>query len=149
MFRIEIDEPDAPELSQGTITLGDYWEFLEVWLLHWSAEDYEEQWLDAAERLLRGEERAAFITAFAPPNVSDYLRWWPAWREGDQVHVSEQLLMFGGLSTPFNETNLYQCVGERQLVSADEHLPISYWTVHLDDLREFVRWSKERRPHGV
>lgn len=58
----EIDDEGWVALL-GRVTVGDETESFMASLEHWTREDYERQWQEAAQRLLDGEERTAFFTS--------------------------------------------------------------------------------------
>jgi hypothetical protein len=71
----------SAELEEGTsavcgsIQIGDFKETFIVELSEWSTRHYELQWREAAERLVCGEAKSAFVTSFLPPSKSFYFVW--------------------------------------------------------------------------
>ena len=93
----------------------------------WSREDYERQWIEGAERLLRGEPSSAFA-------VEAGRVWWTAWREGGEVIVQQRHLVTDEMAparTAEAAEMPYALVGERGR-------RVSEWRVSLDDVRDFL-----------
>ena len=131
-----------PELQEegwygltGRVSIGEYRESFLASLEVWSREQYEAQWLEAAARLVAGEERSAFFT-------SAFQSWWAMWRQGALVHVHEELIVpqrFATLGpTPDLTRAPYQLLGPYAAVGQDGE-PISEWQFSLDDVREYLR----------
>lgn len=130
------DEPDAVFL-RGRIVLGGFTEEFRAPVLAWQAADYQRQWLEAARRLLGGAGCVGFVTHYAHRDAGHHL-WWPAWREGDTVHVQSGLLLADELEEPFDPEEPDRHVSPRRTDPGDGE-PISEWTVPLADIADFVR----------
>jgi hypothetical protein len=130
--------PDAMVL-RGRTTIGDLTETFLAPLGFWSREDYEQQWIEAARRLLQGADRTGFFT-------EAMWRWWTMWVAGDEVVVHEQILVPEALIEPLDPTDPYRQIGERETHSEDGE-PISEWRLALSDIQEFVeRRASQYRP---
>ena len=127
--------------ARGLITLGDHAQGFASALDLWGRRDYEAQWMAAARRLLEGEDRSAFFTSVRDPATVEHLQWWPVWREGERLYVQEHLLMLKQLEPPFNLSDPFVHIHERQQISEGGHR-ISEWRLRLADMAEFV----ERHP---
>lgn len=99
----------------------------------WRPADYERQWIEGAERLLRGESPSAFV-------VEAGRIWWIAWREGADVFVHQRYLVEASMAparTALPADLPYHLIGPRSTHTA-EGTRISEWRVSLDDVRDFV-----------
>ena len=86
------DEPERQEdgwdALEGEIRLGDYRETFLAALDPWGRQDYERHWIEAAQRLIRGSDRTAFVT------LAFQFRW-VMWRDGTSLVAQEHLLGYG------------------------------------------------------
>lgn len=117
----------------GCTVMGGFSERFIAPLGFWRREDYERQWIDGAERLLRGASPSAFV-------VEAGRVWWTAWREGTDVFVHQRHLVLDEMAPAWTATPddlPYALIGPRQTRTA-EGTGISEWRVSLDDLRDFV-----------
>ena len=141
MFDISFLDAE-PELQEegcygiaGTVSLGDYRESFVSPLAVWSRDQYEAQWLEAAARLVNGEERSAFFT-------SAFQFWWAMWRRGNLVYVHEELLVPQRLATlgpTFDLTRApYELLGPYEAVNEDGKA-ISEWQLSIADVRDYLR----------
>jgi hypothetical protein len=139
MFDIAFISDEPPfEDEEGTglwgcTVLGDFSERFIAPLGWWEPADYERQWLDGAERLLRGESPSAFT-------VEAGWVWWTAWREGADVFVHQRTLVLDEMApawTAMPDDLPYALIGPRNTHSA-EGTTVSQWRVSIDDVRDFV-----------
>ena len=141
MFDIRFisDEPEIDDEGRvtllGEVTLGDESERFLASLSIWTRENYEQQWRDAAQRLLDGHDRTAFFT-------SAFGMWWQMWHDGGDVRVQEQLLLserFALLPQPLDlERTPYELIEEYQRTTEDGEA-ISEWRLTFRDIERFVR----------
>ncbi len=136
MFSIELTERAAP-MGRGAIRIGDFDEEFELSLEFWSAEDYERQWRQALEALIDGADRAALISSMTDPRSANFLFWWPAYRDGDDVIFQSGVLFLEDLDDTFDPARWDAHVPPRERV-AETGEPISEWRVPLTDIRNFV-----------
>ena len=120
----------------GTIVLGEAHDGFEISLEWWGRTAYEQQWLGAAKRLTNGAACVMFLVSYNGPNAAFHVGW-PAWRDGDRVHVQNCLVLTEQLPTPFNPDESHRSVGVRETVSEDGER-ISEWDVSLADVQAFV-----------
>jgi hypothetical protein len=121
----------------GQIQIGDFSESFVASLAVWSPLQYEEQWREAAKRLVDGHLKSAFVTSYVAPNVIDW--WWPCYLSGETVYIHNQLCFSAELFSDFKIEALYDFVGDRKIVDDDRGEAISEWQVSLDSMREFLR----------
>ena len=145
MFDIEFI-PDEPHFSSedgwsglwGRVRLDDFTERFVAPLGKWHQSDYEEQWIEGAQRLIDGEHKSAFV-------VEAGRLWWTAWRESSKIYIQQQLLIDRHYSPAWTATaaNLpYDLIGARESQSEDGE-ELSEWLITLDDLREFLSRREE------
>lgn len=134
----EVDEGPA---LYGQIQLGGFKEAFIASLSDWTPEQYRRQWLRAAERLVGGESKSAFVSSFLSPGKSDCFIWWPCYRVGEVVYVQNQWRFYEQLASPFDENLLYDYVADRRTVSDADGAPISEWEVPLHSIRDFMNRS--------
>lgn len=129
------DEDEEEEWTGlwGRTVMGDFSERFIAPIGFWQRDDYERQWIDGAERLLRGESPSAFV-------VEAGRIWWTAWREGADVFVHQRFLVLDEMAPAWTAMPAdlpYALIGPRHTHS-DEGTTISQWRVSVDDMRDFV-----------
>jgi hypothetical protein len=131
--------------ASGLLLLGDVRESFLSSLHQWSREDYERQWKDAIELLLRGKDKSALITTYGSPEVATHLEWWPMYMVGNKVFFQDHLLFYDQLPEPFCVDKVLSYLHDRR-VRNSEGKKISEWWVDLSDVEIFARsLSRERR----
>jgi len=142
MFDIYLTGEVVPESDghavYGKIKVGDYAETFVSSLVCWTAADYQRQWLEACERLVGGESVSALIVSYVNPALSEFLVWWPLYRDGDVVHVQNELLIYEQVPTPFVVEDPWSSVRER-LIANDDGMEISEWDTQIQSIRDFLR----------
>ena len=141
-FGIEFLPPETPAsgpgLAVGRITVGtDFSEKFETDLSYWDRSRYEEDWRTNVRRLVEGAERAVLLTSITAPASANFFFWWPLYRDGETVHVQNQLLFLDELSSPFDPARSWDFVADRETVNEDG-LRISEWQCSLSDLRSWL-----------
>jgi hypothetical protein len=136
MFSIELKVRAAP-VGRGAIRLGDFAEDFEVSLEFWSPEDYERQWRQALQTLIDGGDRAALISSMTDPRSANFLFWWPAYRDGDDVVFQSGVLFLEDLDGTFDPALWHAHVPAREQTTESGD-PISEWRVPLADIRDFI-----------
>jgi hypothetical protein len=143
-IRLSTETPDEVEVGAavyGQIQIGSFNETFIASLSDWPPDRYRRQWLEAAERLVTGESKSAFVSSFVSPRDGMYFVWWPCYRVGEIVYVQNQLRFYEQLPSPFHENALYNYVADRRTVSEDEGSPISEWELPLLSIRDFLNGS--------
>jgi hypothetical protein len=134
-------EAHGDSMAPGALKLGDFQEDFLASLSYWNPAAYRSQWQEASERLVEGKDRPALITSMHDPRTANFIVWWPLYRDGDSVHVHNQILFLDELVQPFDESDLYRAVPPRE-TKTDEGDPISEWTVRLSNIEEFLRVAR-------
>jgi hypothetical protein len=141
MFAIEfVGNPQIEfgELAaRGRITLGEFSEEFVAPLVFWTADDYQRQWREAAERILDGFEQSCFVAAMRESPLDGAIFLWPAYRFGDVVYFQHKLLLPEVVKGNFEPSNPYAQVEERRTLS-DDGEPISEWQVSVGDIARFL-----------
>ncbi|HKT59012.1 MAG TPA: hypothetical protein VJQ46_03115 [Gemmatimonadales bacterium] len=145
MFDIELlgrPEGDGERLFHwGRLTLGRFTEEFQAPLFDWAPGDYTAQWVEAADRLIKGAPVAVFLTHMLHPQAAYHLGW-PAWREGERVYVQERLFLREQLSGDFDPEFPEVHAGPRQEISA-QGARVSQWEIGIHDL---IAFRERRRP---
>jgi hypothetical protein len=128
------DQPERQEEGwdalKGEIRLGDYRETFLAALDPWARRDYQLHWIEAAQRLIRGSDRTAFLT-------SAFQFRWVMWREGTSVVAQEHLLGFGPRAREFDPREPFSGIRDRVSVNLDG-VQISEWHLSLADIQDFL-----------
>jgi hypothetical protein len=123
----------------GEVTLGEYRERFLAPLGLWPRERYEQQWREAAERLLQGAERTAFFTVALQ-------FWWTMARSGQDVLVQEELItgerveQLGSALDP--DIVPYELLRPISLETEDGER-ISTWRIAFTDVASFAARHRE------
>lgn len=133
-------EDESIKAARGLIVLGDSSEEFLANLREWTEAEYREQWINSIRSLLDGELKAVLITTFSSPTVASHLEWWALYRVGEDVFAQNQLLFFGHVKGEFDSNKAVQFLKDRETRN-EEGLPISEWTVSMDDLRLYAEKS--------
>ena len=129
--------PDSDEMSAlGIIRMGDFQETFNASLSYWNAGQYRRHWLKAVTRLVGTETTSCLITSMFDPAVANFIIWHPMYRQGDVVHIQNQILFLEEQPKPFNERDPFSSVAERQTRSEDGE--VSEWSVSIKDLESFL-----------
>jgi hypothetical protein len=140
VFNIYLTNETVPESDgwavYGKIEINGFAETFVASLVSWTRDDYESQWRRACRRLLEGANESVLIASYVDPSVSEFCTWWPLYREGEIVHVQNQLLLYSNLSFPFNVSEPWHSLGKRESVT-DDGEEISEWDTTLDQIQQF------------
>jgi hypothetical protein len=145
MFSIYLTDEFVPEsegqAAYGKLHIEEYAETFITSFVSWTAADYERHWQEACERLIAGENESALIVSYVPPTASEFLVWWPLYREGDIVHVRNELVLYSQMKVPFSIVEPWFSIRERKILT-DEGSPISEWDTNLPSIREFLEQNQ-------
>lgn len=139
-IRFVRDEPESLEefLGEGAvglrgrITLDDYDEEFVALVGEWERADYERHWMEAARRLVDGADRTAFF--------SSAFEWrWTMWRVGDRVIAQEHYLDVDGFPEPFDRTDLFAHIRDRETGASE-------WTLAFEDFAGFLARARHPSP---
>jgi hypothetical protein len=135
-FLSDEEAPPPDGTAYGQITIGPFRERFQSDLSFWKRPDYERQWRDATSKILTSD-RAAMITSMGDPVSANFIRWWPMYRDGEQIIMQEHLLFLDELNTPFDPEAAEKFVHDRRTLS-EEGQPISEWTTSREGVRGFL-----------
>jgi hypothetical protein len=131
-FSLERNE----RIALGKVTLGNFAEGFESSLSFWSITDYQNQWIEAAQRIFEFD-RTAFITDLDNPQTVRFITWWKAWKIEERIFVQNQLLFLEQLSDAFDLSNPYKFIADRT-TETNEGEKISMWEISLNDIKDFL-----------
>lgn len=103
-------------------------------------EEYKSQWKDAVRRILLGHQKSCLVTSMLNPVEAVYIIIWPLYRRKDIIYIHNNIFFLDSLTEPFDLTNLYNSVPERETVSEGGE-PISEWCVPINDLSLWLKLS--------
>jgi hypothetical protein len=132
-FWIGWDEVESDHASEraGRIVLDDLNESFIAVLVTWQSADYETQWREGAERIVRGESVSALVTSIHSVDGGFRGFFWPMYRADDHVAIRHQLVLPETLPA-FDPDNPYASVGPRG------RAPVSEWLVPVSALSAFL-----------
>lgn len=129
------------DIIYGEIVIGDFTEKFEASLSYWKEEDYRKHWEDGLARILSGNKKSCLITTMYDPHVSNYIFWWPLYREKESIIFHNQILFLKKLKPPFDPKFPYEHIDDR--VSEDEDgWKISEWQIPITDISHFLDYLK-------
>lgn len=141
MFDIHLTTEMVPESDgqavYGRIQVEDFNETFIVSLVSWTRDEYESQWFRACQRLLEGAGESALVSSYVAPSESKFFMWWPLYREGEVVHVRNELVPYSQLETPFSAEAPWASVRKRKILT-DEGLEISEWDTSVQSIQDFL-----------
>lgn len=142
MFSIEFDSGPQVGFGEpvmiGRIVLNEFAESFVAPLVFWRTGDYQRQWREAAETIVRGGDRSCFVAAMRRTPDDGAIFLWPVYRCGEAVYVQHRLLLPETVDGRFDPANPYAQVNERQIVS-EQGEPISEWQISVKDIALFLR----------
>jgi hypothetical protein len=117
------------------ITIGDFVEDTEVLTGFWSKSDYVNQWIEALDRIIYGEDdtKSALATVVLNPDDPKHgyvIHWWPMYKQGNAVYIQEESVPFDKREAPIDLNDIYAYVGGREK-------GVSEWTTSIDELKGF------------
>jgi hypothetical protein len=126
------------DLKLGKIILGDYEEHFEASLSYWSMEDYLKHWEYALHRIAYQSNKSCLITSMYNPRSSNYLYWWPMYKDGSSVFIQNQILFLKNIKPKFDPNNPYLSVPDRKTMNEEGH-EISEWELSIEEILEYLR----------
>ena len=152
MFDIYLTDEVVPESEghavYGKVRIEDYTETFVASLVCWTPARYEQHWREACQRLVGAEQESALISSYVESPMSEFLVWWPLYRDGQVVHVRNELVIFSQLSKPFSIEDPWSSIRERRIL-AEEGSQISEWDTRIESLREFLDRPGQGEPKGA
>jgi hypothetical protein len=119
------------------LTLQDHHEGDQANLTHWSAENYERQWLYELNEIVNSRSKGALITSIQDPIHAFQVFVWTMWKDNDQIRFQNRILfMLSGIQN-FDPVHVCDHIGEYK--SHDEEgQRLSEWVVPLTAIQDFI-----------
>jgi hypothetical protein len=140
MFDIHLTQEIVPESDgfalYGKIQIDGYVETFIASLVNWTRSQYEMHWLNACQRMIDGETQTVLITTYVEPSISEFLMWWPLYREGDIVHVRNEILIYETLNRPFDVEHPWAFIRKREIFEDGYKIP--EWNTQIQSIKEFI-----------
>ena len=141
MFDIYLTDEVVPESDghavYGKIQIEDYSETFVASMVGWTRAQYEQHWREACQRLIRDGKESALISSNEEPSWSEFLVWWPLYRDGDVVYVRNELMIYAQLTEHFSIGNPWASIRKRKIVN-DEGLKISEWETTIQSIERYL-----------
>ena len=154
MFDIHLTKTIPPELPPGVravygcIQIDNHRETFTSSLVFWEPEDYERQWIVALDRIAIGAAESILVTSYVEPISGGFLTTWPLYREGETIHIQNQMLFFDHLKTPFSPEYPWQLIAQRKTINS-EGIPISEWNTTRQDILECLARKQRGQMKGA
>lgn len=117
----------------GELQLADFRERFGANTSFWTADDYERQWTRAAEALLAGAAKGAFVTSLTDPSHPGFAFIWEFLRDGDELVFHNRLIALHEHQPPFDPWDVARYV-EPHEPDHEEGDGISEWRVSAAEL---------------
>lgn len=117
-------------VALGALEIGGGKEQFYASLSYWDREDYLCQWQYGVSRILSGYKKSAIVTSMYDPSSANFIFWWVMYLIGDNVHIQNHVLFLDELIVPFDESNIYSSIPEREIIT-DEGERISEWIIDV------------------
>ncbi len=114
------------EVAVGEIVIDGFAENFEAPLHYWSRDEYECQWREGLLRIEAGSDKSCLVTSMHDPMHANFIVWWVVYREGQMLHVQNQMLFFDQLTERFDSVDPYRHIRNRITTNVDG-MPISEW----------------------
>lgn len=128
--------PAAP----GTLRLGEQTEEFLANLSLWSKFDYQSHWTRELKSLFEGNRKAALVVSYDDPKAASNMEIWRVYRDGECLHLQNQLLPYSNLPHTFEVSEISQYIPDRVVITADGNR-FSEWDVAIRDVEVFLRRS--------
>ncbi|XYH97992.1 hypothetical protein ACMHYB_61345 [Sorangium sp. So ce1128] len=135
-FLDESPGADLPGCQLGEICISSFREKFVSDVTFWPRFKYEQQWIAAAMRIMTGD-RVAMITSLNEPSLSNFVRWWALYRDGNSIAIQQQLCFLEELREPFDPEVVDKFVEPRRTISEDGQ-SISEWYTTVAAISEFL-----------
>lgn len=130
------DDPEVQGCRYGEIRIGSFRERFLSAVTFWSEARYEQQWIEAAKRILT-DGKTALMSSVTEPASTNFVRWWAMYRDGETIVVQEQLCFLDKLTEQFDPEAVERFVSPRETISEDGE-KISEWTTTVSAMRAFL-----------
>lgn len=118
------------------LTLNDWYEFENADLTHWSAEDYQKQWLEQLLGISTNRNKGALIVSIHDP-TEGYGWLWTMWKKNDEVRFQNRLLDVLRAVEDFDPNRVCEYIGDYDSHTPEGHR-ISEWVVPLHAIKNFL-----------
>lgn len=124
-------------VAAGLISLGEEVEYFDAPIGYWGADDYRASWSAGLRRIADGARISCLVVSMIDPETANFVEVWPLYRDGDVVHVQNQLIFLDQVGHDFDPSEPWNSVSPRAIAD-DEGEAISEWTVSVADVEEFL-----------
>lgn len=122
----------------GKIQINEFEENFLIALGYWDSSDYIRQWNNALKKLFISQhEKSCLITSITDPTNTNYMFWWPLYRDGEIVHIQNCVLFLDRLKILFDPYIAYKFIPKRKIISEDGD-KISEWTISIEEIHKFL-----------
>jgi hypothetical protein len=97
-------------VGRGRIQIRTFAENFAMVFEFWSPEEYERHWNDAIQRMVDGAQVGALTTSLTNPDMTNFLFWWPMFRDRDLIVFQNSMLFVSELEDPFRLDDYYAFV---------------------------------------
>ncbi|WP_405135709.1 hypothetical protein [Nocardia sp. NBC_01388] len=123
--------------AAGVIRLGEETEYFSAPVGYWSTDNYRSSWSAGLRRILGDDIVSCLAVSMRDPKTSNFVEVWPLYRDGDVVHVQNQLIFLDQLGHEFDPLEPWNSVAPRTTADEDGEV-ISEWTVSIKDIEGFL-----------
>ncbi|AKT43573.1 uncharacterized protein CMC5_078060 [Chondromyces crocatus] len=120
----------------GEICIGSFREKFALDSLFWSRDRYEQQWIEAARRIMT-HDRAVMMASISDPATANFFRWWALYRDRDLIAVQEHYCPLAELDRPFSLDRPEESMQPRSTRSEDGVF-ISEWFTTVRAMQAFL-----------
>ncbi len=138
------DIKHGPMEAIGERVLGDSGELFLAELSFWTKAQYEAQWREGLNRIVRNLSPSCLIHTMRNPVTARFIFWWPMWRQDDEIVFQESTIWLKEHKERFDPSNPYGFIPEYSNMT-EEGEKVSEWRVSVDDVYTFLEqsgWSR-------
>lgn len=131
-------------VNRAKISIGNFFEEMNIPLSYWNKEDYKRQWSKAIYDLLTEKKDTALITKMYNPEYANFLELWVLYLDNEIIHIQNIYLFLDELEKKFDEKDFYSLIHKRECVT-EEGEKISEWDININDIKEFYEEIKNNQ----
>ncbi len=120
----------------GQIVIGNFKETFHSSLSYWTTENYLEQWMNGALRIINGYKRSCLVISMYDPKTANFIFLWDLYRIGEVVYIQNRILFTDDINGNFTETKIYDYIPKR-LTHDEEGQRFSEWTTNVGSIINF------------